>query len=168
MGRGRAASAEPGASLIFLLGSTGGTSRKLANSCAARTGKRSHSPERVPPAICQASFLPAPWDQYQTRRRQGRAVIPNLPPTKSDQGPFLCLGREDSNLEMVDWNLRVAVCIHQRRLRIASLRRLSLIRERRPNLFQLKLISNSKRLNFENRTEWAEYRGSEKNRLFGE
>jgi len=30
------------------------------------------------------------------------------------------LGREDSNLEMVDWNLRVTVCIHQRRSRIAE------------------------------------------------
>jgi hypothetical protein len=46
--------------------------------------------------------------------------------------------------------------------------RLSPIRENRPNHFPLKLISNSKRSNFENRTGWAEYRGSERNGHFGE
>jgi hypothetical protein len=46
--------------------------------------------------------------------------------------------------------------------------RLSPIREKRPNSFPLKLVSSSKQANFENRIEWAEYGGSERNGLFGE
>jgi hypothetical protein len=42
------------------------------------------------------------------------------------------------------------------------------IREKLPKLFPLKLISNSKRLNLENGTEWTGYRGSERNGRFGE
>jgi hypothetical protein len=45
---------------------------------------------------------------------------------------------------------------------------LSPIREKWPNLFPLMPISNSKRSNFENRTEWVESRGSERNGPFGE
>ena len=42
------------------------------------------------------------------------------------------------------------------------------IREKRRNLFPPKLISNSKRSNFENRIKWTESRGSERNGPFGE
>jgi hypothetical protein len=49
-----------------------------------------------------------------------------------------------------------------------SNRTLSLVRQKRQNLFPLKLISNSKCSDFENRTEWMESRGSEKNGPFGE
>jgi hypothetical protein len=45
---------------------------------------------------------------------------------------------------------------------------LSPVREKPQNLFPLRLISNSKRLNFENRTEWVESRASERNGPFGE
>jgi hypothetical protein len=61
------------------------------------------------------------------------------------------LGREDSNLEMANWN-----------------RMLSPVREEPQNLFSLKLIGPSKRWNFENRTESAESRASEINGPFGE
>jgi hypothetical protein len=42
------------------------------------------------------------------------------------------------------------------------------VREKRQNLFRLKLISNSKCSNFENRTEWMESRAPVRNGLFGE
>ena len=45
---------------------------------------------------------------------------------------------------------------------------LSPVQEKRQNLFPLELISNSKRSNFENRTEWMESRASERNGPFGE
>jgi hypothetical protein len=45
---------------------------------------------------------------------------------------------------------------------------LSPVRKKRQNLFPLKFISNSKRSNFENRTEWMESRASERNGPFGE
>ena len=54
------------------------------------------------------------------------------------------LRREDSNLDM-------------------EIRRS--VREKRQNLFPLKFISNSKRSNFENRTEWMKFRDSERNGL---
>ena len=47
-------------------------------------------------------------------------------------------------------------------------RMFSPIREKQPNRFPLKRLSNSKRSSFENRIEWAEYRGSERNGRFGE
>ena len=46
--------------------------------------------------------------------------------------------------------------------------RLSPIRENWSNHFPLGVISNSKRSNFEIRTGWVEYRGSERNEHFGE
>jgi hypothetical protein len=61
------------------------------------------------------------------------------------------LGREDSSLEMANWN-----------------QTLSPVREKPQSLFSLKLISNSKRLNFENRTGSVESRASERNGSFGE
>jgi hypothetical protein len=42
---------------------------------------------------------------------------------------------------------------------------LSPVQEKRQNLFRLKLISNSKRSNFENRTEWMEFYGMSKSAL---
>ena len=56
------------------------------------------------------------------------------------------LGREDSNLDVANWN-----------------RMLSAVREEPQNLFSLKFRSPSKRWNFENRTESAESRASERN-----
>jgi hypothetical protein len=47
-------------------------------------------------------------------------------------------------------------------------RTLSPVREKPQNLFPLKFISDSKRSNFENRTESEESRASEKNGPFGE
>jgi hypothetical protein len=46
--------------------------------------------------------------------------------------------------------------------------RFSPVREKPQNLFPLSLVSNSKRLNFENRTESVESRASERNGPFGE
>src|SRR6202521_6079755 len=54
------------------------------------------------------------------------------------------LAREDSNLDMANWN-----------------RMLSRVREEPQILFSLKFIGPSKRRNFENRTESAESRASE-------
>jgi hypothetical protein len=60
-----------------------------------------------------------------------------------------CLaGAGDLNLDMANWN----------RMR-------SPVREEPQNLFSLKFISPSKRWNFENRTESAESRASERNGL---
>jgi hypothetical protein len=42
------------------------------------------------------------------------------------------------------------------------------IRENRPSYLPLRLISNSKRSNFESRTERVEYRSPERNEPFGE
>jgi hypothetical protein len=61
------------------------------------------------------------------------------------------LGREDSSLDMANWN-----------------RMLSPVREAPQHLFSLKFIGPSKRWNFENRTESAESRASEINGPFGE
>jgi hypothetical protein len=61
-----------------------------------------------------------------------------------DQRGNAWLGREDSNLDMANWN-----------------RMLSPVREEPQNLFSLKFIGPSKRWNFENRTESAESRASE-------
>jgi hypothetical protein len=47
-------------------------------------------------------------------------------------------------------------------------RKLSLVRQKLQNLFPSKLISNSKRSNFENRTGSVESRASERNGPFGE
>jgi hypothetical protein len=60
-------------------------------------------------------------------------------------------GYEDSNLEMANWN-----------------QTLSPVREKTQNLFPLEFISNSKRSNFENRTEPVKSRASERNGPFGE
>jgi hypothetical protein len=65
------------------------------------------------------------------------------------------LGREDSNLDMVDWDQTVEIGP-------------SPIREKRSNHFPSTLISCSKRSNFENRTEAVESRGLEKSEPFGE
>src|SRR6266704_5171734 len=69
---------------------------------------------------------------------------------KFSEGGTAWLGRKHSSLEMVNWNPTV------------KKRTLSAIQEKWPNSRPLKLISNSKRSNFENRTEWAESRGSER------
>jgi len=61
------------------------------------------------------------------------------------------LGREDSNLDMANWN-----------------RMLSPVREDKQDLFSLKFIGPSKRWNFENRIESPESRASEINGPFGE
>jgi hypothetical protein len=45
---------------------------------------------------------------------------------------------------------------------------LSPVGEKQQNLFPLKIISNSKRSNFENRTEWMGSRASERSGPFGE
>jgi hypothetical protein len=77
------------------------------------------------------------------------------PPPLNDDAFFdlgtAWLGREDSNLDMPNWN-----------------RMLSPVREEPQNLFSLKFIGPSKRWNFENRTESAESRASEINGSFGE
>ncbi len=39
---------------------------------------------------------------------------------------------------------------------VSAAKMLSPVREKRQSLFRLKFISNSKRSNFENRTEWME------------
>jgi hypothetical protein len=61
------------------------------------------------------------------------------------------LGRKDSDLDIANWPLM-----------------LSPAREEPQNLFSLKFVGSSKRWNFENRTEAAEYRASEINAPFGE
>ena len=61
------------------------------------------------------------------------------------------LRREDSNLEMANLN-----------------QTLSPVQEKPQNFFPSKLISNLKRLNFENRTGSEESRASERNGPFGE
>jgi hypothetical protein len=51
---------------------------------------------------------------------------------------------------------------------ISSIPVFSVVREKPQNLFPVRLISNSKRLNFENRTESLGFRAPERNGPFGE
>src|SRR5207247_1027952 len=99
---------------------------------------RGRSPETNPNA--RNALISGPFLSLLGRRPKGRTGW---------------LGWEDSNFEMVN-SLRDGNWI------------LSPIRAKRPNLFPLKLLSNSKRSYFENRIEWAEYGGSEKSAGFGE
>jgi hypothetical protein len=95
----------------------------------------------------------AGWDSNPT----GLAALRIFIPLRLSPPPLALLARAGIALLRVFPTLKISC---------GSL--LSLIREKQPNLFPLKLISSSKRLNFENRTEWVESRGSERNGAFGE
>jgi hypothetical protein len=79
-------------------------------------------------------------------------------------GTFLRVSRALSqSTRLPSWGGRIRTS----RWRIGN-RMLSPVREKPQNLFPLKLISNSKRSNLENRTESVKSRASEKNGPFGE
>ena len=77
-------------------------------------------------------------------------------------GQTAWLGREDSDLDLGELDAMFCPANQFRD------QRLSPIREIFPNRFPLTLLTNSKQLDFENRTKRAESRGSERNGRFGE
>jgi hypothetical protein len=70
---------------------------------------------------------------------------------------FLLISGTDSyTAGLLGWSGRIRTTIWSNMKSDDGNRTLSLIREKQPNHFPLRLISSSKRSNFENRTEWGE------------
>jgi hypothetical protein len=133
---------------------------KLGHTVRIEPGLRPRSPKngnfsnirrRLSAILLSECRKSEPGDWWPIRKSPPLVGLSGISGGKISERQTGWLGREDSNLDMANWN-----------------RMLSPVREEPQNLFSSKLISHSKRWNFENRTESAESRASERNGPFGE